>query len=270
MEWIDTHAHLYAKAFNADRDKMIGRAMEVGVEQFFLPNIDRSSVAGMLALEDAYPDRCFAMMGLHPCSVQEGYEEELTYVREWLDKRPFCAIGEIGIDLYWDKSTLPLQRQAFLTQVEWALELDIPFVIHSRDSTAVLIEILQGIRDDRMRGIFHCFTGTREEAGQIIEMGFLLGIGGVLTFKNAGLDKTVADIDLDHLVLETDAPYLAPVPFRGKRNESTYIPHIGRKLAEIKDIAVEEVARRTTGNARRLFKVGEINKDRIENQADTL
>lgn len=270
MEWIDTHAHLYAKAFNADRDKMIGRAVEAGVGQFFLPNIDRSSVAGMLALEEAYPERCFAMMGLHPCSVEEGYEEELAYVREWLDKRSFCAIGEIGIDLYWDKSTLPLQRQAFLTQVAWALELDIPFVIHSRESTAVLIELLQDISDERMRGIFHCFTGTRQEAEQIIEMGFLLGIGGVLTFKNAGLDKTVADLDLDHLVLETDAPYLAPIPFRGKRNESAYVPYIGQKLAEIKGISAEEVARRTTDNARRMFEPGEFSRDRVENQADTL
>lgn len=253
MKLIDTHTHLYSGKFGSDREEMIERAVERGVEQFFLPNIDSNSIEGMLALEAAYPDRCFPMMGLHPCSVQENYEEELAIVRSWLDKRRFCAIGEIGIDLYWDKSTLPIQEVAFRRQIDWALEFDLPIVIHARESLEEILAVLEGIRDEKLRGIFHCFTGNADQAERAIRMGFHLGIGGVLTFKNAGLDKTVADIELKHLVLETDAPYLAPVPKRGKRNESAYVYFVAEKLADIKGVSLEEIAEITTANAEKIF-----------------
>lgn len=253
MKLIDTHAHLYSKKFDSDRSEMIERAVARGVEQFYLPNIDSESIPGMLALEAAYPDQCFAMMGLHPCSVQENYEEELAMVRSWLDKRTFCAIGEIGIDLYWDKSTLPVQEIAFKRQIEWALEFDLPIVIHARESTEEILAILEDLQEDRLGGIFHCFTGDIRQAERAIALGFHLGIGGVLTFKNAGLDKTIAEIDLKHLVLETDAPYLAPVPKRGKRNESAYVYFVAEKLSEIKSISLEEIAKVTTANAEKIF-----------------
>lgn len=253
MQLIDTHTHLYAPQFDEDRDVMIQRAVEAGITKFFLPNIDSSSIDGMLALEKKYPDRCFAMMGLHPCSVKENVEEELALVRKWLDQRRWCAIGEIGIDLYWDKTFVEQQKMAFLRQVEWAKELDIPIVIHSRESIDMIIELLEGVKGDRLRGIFHCFTGTLAQAERIIDLGFLMGIGGVLTFKKAGLDKTVADIDLKYLVLETDSPYLAPTPYRGKRNESAYTRLVAEKLAEAKGMELKEVAEITTTNAEELF-----------------
>lgn len=253
MKLIDTHAHLYSRKFENDRDEMIGRAVERGIEQFYLPNIDSSSIEGMLALEKAYPDRCVAMMGLHPCSVQDNYEEELAIVRSWLEKRPFCALGEIGIDLYWDKSTLPIQEIAFKRQIEWALEFDIPIVIHARDSLEEILAVVEEVKDEKLRGIFHCFTGDVQQAERAIQLGFHLGIGGVLTFKNAGLDKTIAEIDLEHLVLETDAPYLAPVPKRGKRNESAYVYFVAEKLSEIKGVTLEEIANVTTANAEKIF-----------------
>ncbi len=253
MKLIDTHTHLYAKQFNSDRDAMIQRAVEQGVEQFFLPNIDRESIEGMLALEAAYPERCFAMMGLHPCSVKDNYEEELAIVRHWLDRRKFCAVGEIGIDLYWDKTFFEQQKQAFLTQIEWAMEFDIPIVIHSRESTDIIIDILTEVKEDRLRGIFHCFGGTEEQARRIIKLGFFLGIGGVLTYKNSGLGDALKDISLEHIVLETDSPYLAPVPYRGKRNESAYVRTVAEKLAEVKDTTLEAVANATTQNAQQVF-----------------
>lgn len=253
MKLIDTHAHLYSRKFDSDRDEMMARAVERGIEQFYLPNIDSSSIEGMLALETAYPERCFAMMGLHPCSVQENYEEELSIVRSWLDKRRFCAIGEIGIDLYWDKSTLPIQEIAFKKQIDWALEFDLPIVIHARESLEEILAIVEEVKHERLRGIFHCFTGDIRQAERAIKLGFYLGIGGVLTFKNAGLDKTIAEIDLEHLVLETDAPYLAPVPKRGKRNESAYVYFVAEKLSEIKGISLEEIAAVTTANAEKIF-----------------
>jgi TatD DNase family protein len=251
---IDTHAHLYAKAFDGDRDAMLDRAVAQGVNQFLLPNVDESSIAGMLALEAAYPARCFAMMGLHPCSVKANYQEELKVVRQWLDQRDFIAIGEIGIDLYWDKTFLEAQKDAFLQQVGWALELDRPVVIHARDSLDLLIELVRNIGDSRLRGVFHCFTGTVAQANAIMELGFYLGIGGVLTYKNGGLDKTLKEISLDRIILETDAPYLAPVPHRGKRNESAYVGLVADKLASIKDLTVAQIAAVTTANARRLFQ----------------
>ena len=254
MQLIDTHTHLYLKQFDEDRDAMIQRAFEQEVEAFYLPNIDSTTIDDLLALEKAYPEHCFAMMGLHPCSVKENYKEELAIVKEWLDKRPFCAVGEIGIDLYWDKTFFEEQKEAFLTQIEWAVELDIPIVIHSRESTDIIIDILREVKQPRLRGIFHCFGGSVEQAEAIIDLGFLLGIGGVVTFKKSGLDKTMEQISLDHVVLETDSPYLAPTPYRGKRNESAYVRLVAQKLAEVKALTLEEVARQSTANALKLFK----------------
>ena len=254
MRLIDTHTHLYAKQFDSDRDVMIQRAADAGVEQFFLPNIDSSSIPGMLALEEKYPERCFAMMGLHPCSVKENVEEELKVVESWLQKRPFCAVGEIGIDLYWDKTFFEQQKEAFLRQIRWAKSMDLPIVIHAREATDLIIGLLEQEKDERLRGIFHCFTGTAAQAEAIIGLGFLLGIGGVVTFKNAGLDKVVAGIDLQHLVLETDAPYLAPAPKRGKRNESAYVRLVAEKIAAVQQRPFAEVAAQTTANALALFQ----------------
>ena len=253
MRLIDTHTHIYLEQFDEDREEMIQRALDSGVEQFFLPNIDSSSITRMLDLEEAYPGRCFAMMGLHPCSVKENFKEELAIVREWLDERPFCAVGEIGIDLYWDKTFLEQQKEAFLIQVDWAKELGVPIVIHSREATDILIELVEQAKDERLTGVFHCFSGTEEQARRIIGLGFYLGIGGVVTFKNAGLDKVMEKAGLEHVVLETDSPYLAPVPRRGKRNESAYVRLVAEKLAAIKGISFREVAEVTTKNAERLF-----------------
>ena len=253
MEWIDSHTHLYAKAFNNDRDEMIARAISMGVERFLMPNIDSESIEGMLALEEKYPDRCFPMMGLHPCSVKANYKEELAIVREWLEKRPFLAVGEIGIDLYWDKTHVEEQKAAFIKQAEWAVEFDIPIVIHSRESIDILVDLVQQIGDTRLRGVFHCFTGTVQQAEAIMKLGFYLGLGGVLTFKNGGVDKTMAEIGLERVILETDAPYLSPVPHRGKRNESSYVPLVAQKLAEVKQMELKEIAAITTENTCTLF-----------------
>lgn len=255
---IDTHAHLYANKFTNDRAEMIARAQAVGVKQFLLPNIDEASIAGMLELEAAYPNQCFAMMGLHPCSVKENYQEDLAWVRKWLDKRDFLAIGEIGIDLYWDKTLLAEQKAAFLQQIEWALEFDRPIVIHARESLDILIELVKAVGDSNLRGVFHCFTGDVAQAEAIMELGFYLGIGGVLTFKNGGLDKTLAEISLERVILETDAPYLAPVPYRGKRNESAYIQEVVNKLALIKQLPSTKVAKITTENAQKLFNLPQL------------
>ncbi len=250
---VDTHAHLYARQFDSDRNEMIKRALDKGVKKFYLPNIDSQSIEGMLQLEKEYPEHCFPMMGLHPCSVKENYKEELAIIEEWLFKRKFCAVGEIGIDLYWDKTFIEEQKTAFRLQIEWAKQLDLPIVIHARNSTKEILEILATLNDDKLRGIFHCFGGTVEEAREIIELGFFLGIGGVLTFKKSGLDKTLTAIDLKHIVLETDSPYLAPTPFRGKRNESSYVVYVAKKLADIKNIDIQEVKKITSENAYKIF-----------------
>ncbi len=252
---IDTHTHLYLDRFEEDRTEVVDRAKEAGISKFFLPNIDSTSIQDMLALEKNYPDEIFAMMGLHPCSVKENYKEELAICKSWIDKRNFCAIGEIGIDLYWDKTFLEQQIEAFNIQIDWAKELDIPIVIHSRDSTSEVIDVLKACKDEKLRGIFHCFGGSVEEAKKIIDLGFYLGIGGVLTFKKSGLDKTMKEVDLKNVVLETDAPFLAPTPYRGKRNESSYIELIAKKLAEIKKVSLEEVAAITTKNALEIFQM---------------
>ncbi|MGH1338128.1 MAG: TatD family hydrolase [Aureispira sp.] len=256
--FIDTHAHLYASQFDNDRTTVVERAVEKGVEQFFLPNIDLESIEPMLALEAQFPERCHAMMGLHPCSVDANYKQALATIEEWLGKRPFCAVGEIGLDYYWSKEFVEEQKDAFRIQCRWAKELDVPIVIHARDSIDDLIALVREEKTDNFRGIFHCFGGSPEQAQQITDLGFLLGLGGVLTFKKARLDEVVAPIDLKHLVLETDAPYLSPTPYRGKRNESAYIPIIAQKLAEAKGLPIETIAAATTENALALFNKAKI------------
>ncbi len=252
---IDTHAHLYAKAFDKDRQAMIERAKKAGIEHFLLPNIDSSSIEGMMELEATMPNCCHSMMGLHPCSVKENYKKELNTVKQWLDKRDFIAVGEIGIDLHWDKTFFEEQKKAFVQQAEWAMDLNIPIVVHCRASMDIVIDLVKEINDTRLRGVFHCFNGEISQAQKIIDLGFYLGIGGVLTFKNSGLDKTLEKLSLEKIILETDAPYLAPVPNRGKRNESSYVTLIADKLSIIKELSLEEVAEITTKNARKLFKI---------------
>jgi TatD DNase family protein len=253
MFLVDTHTHLYLPQFEEDRAAVLDHAIEKGINRFYLPAIESSTHDATIALETAYPKQCFAMMGLHPCSVKENFEEELATVRTWLERRPFCAVGEIGLDLYWDKTFFEQQKEAFVRQMQWAKEFDIPIVIHSRESTWECIELVRAEKTDKLRGIFHCFGGSVEEANAIIDLGFLLGIGGVLTYKKSGLDVTLQHIDLKHLVLETDSPYLAPVPFRGKRNESAYLFNVAQKLAEVKGVSIEEVAAVTTRNALNCF-----------------
>lgn len=256
MELIDTHAHLYLDAFAGDRNEMLDRARQAGVNAIYLPNIDPSSIAPMLELEQSHPDFCFAMMGLHPCSVGEDFREALAIVRGWLERRQFCAIGEIGIDLYWDKSFRAQQEEAFLEQISWAIEFDLPVIIHARESLDIILDLMEPMKQPLLRGIFHCFTGTVAQAHRIQNLGFLMGIGGVLTYKKAGLDEVLKSVPLSYLVLETDAPYLSPVPFRGKRNESTYLPYIAMKLAEIYEISIEEIGRQTSHTAKTLFHSG--------------
>ena len=253
MQLIDTHTHLYVQQFENDRAATFERAISAGVEKFYLPAIDSETHEAMLALETTYPERCFAMMGLHPCSVKANYEVELKIVEDWIGKRHFCAIGEIGIDLHWDTTFFEQQKDAFIRQINWAKDLDVPIVIHSRKSTWEVIEILKAEKNNKLRGIFHCFGGTVAEAQAIIDCGFHLGIGGVLTFKKAGLDKTMEQVDLAHVVLETDSPYLAPSPYRGKRNESAYVKLVAEKLAQIKKVDLSEIARITTDNAQKIF-----------------
>lgn len=250
---IDTHTHLYSTQFDADRDLMIARAKAAGVEKVFLPNIDSSTIAGMLQMEKDYPGYCYPMMGLHPTSVKEDFEQELVIIKKHLFERPFVAVGEIGIDLYWDKSYKAEQIKAFLAQAKWAIELDVPIIIHARDSLDVLIELVSSIKEDRLRGIFHCFTGTAHQAKEIVDLGFLLGVGGVLTFKNSNLKEEIKNIPLAHLVLETDSPYLTPTPFRGKRNESSYVRYVLEHLAESRGLTPNEVDIITTSTAKALF-----------------
>ena len=255
MILIDTHTHLYLKDFETDRDQVVANAINKGVKYMFLPNINSESVAGMLHLEEKFPDNCFAMMGLHPTDVKDDYKNELQIVEDWLSKRKFIAIGEIGIDLYWDKTFKDEQIIAFKSQIALANKYDLPIVIHSRESMKEIISTLKSLDAKTFKGVFHCFNGTLGDAHEVIKMGFHLGIGGVVTFKNAGLDKIVSEIDLKHLLLETDAPFLTPTPFRGKRNESAYTYYIAQKIAEIKNTSVEEVAAVTTQNALKLFKI---------------
>lgn len=254
MKLIDTHCHLYVEEFKNDVDAAIARAQAQGVEQFYLPGIDSESIPAMLALEASYPGVCKAMMGLHPCYVKENYLQELNMVQYWLEQRDFPAIGEIGLDYYWDTSFKTQQQEAFETQMGWAHERGLPIVIHTRNAMQETIEMVKPFAAKGLKGIFHCFSGSYESAKQIVDMGFLLGIGGVITYKNAGLPKALENIGVEHLVLETDAPYLSPVPYRGKRNESAYLLHIAEVLAGAKGITVAELASITTANAIALFK----------------
>ena len=254
MQFIDTHTHLYVKHFDDDRAAMIERAVAAGVSDFYIPAIDSEYTQRMYDLEAAFPERVHLMMGLHPTSVKDNYRQELELVYEEFKKRKFAAVGEIGIDLYWDKSTLDIQIEAFKAQIRLAKELDLPIVIHCRESFDEIFAVLEEENHDRLRGIFHCFTGTIEQAHRAIGFGMLLGIGGVATFKNGKIDKFLNQIDLKHIVLETDSPYLAPVPHRGKRNESSYLRLVSAKLAEVYGVSEAEIAQQTTANAKSLFE----------------
>lgn len=253
MYIIDTHTHLYLEEFKTDIDEVIKRALEEGVSHFYLPNIDSTSIPHLLALEKRFLGKCIALMGLHPCSVNENYKEELKTVAGWLQKRPFAGIGEIGLDYYWDKTFIPQQKEVFQQQIEWGLQFNYPIIIHSRDSLNDCIDIVGKNQNGKLKGIFHCFGGTIDEARKIIDLGFLMGIGGVITYKNSGLSEVVKQIPLEHLVIETDAPYLTPVPFRGKRNEPSYCKYIVETLAKAKETTIQEVAVQTTKNAVNLF-----------------
>jgi TatD DNase family protein len=250
---IDTHCHLYATEFNEDIREVVKRAEDEKVFKIYLPAIDSTTHDAMVATEERYPQKCFAMMGLHPCYVKDNYLQELQLVEQWLDKRKFAAIGEIGLDFYWDKTYTLEQQSAFRKQIEMASQYKLPIVIHTRKAMAETIAVVKEYAAKGITGIFHCFSASYEEAVKIIDMGFYLGIGGVVTYKNAGLAQVLQKIDLKHLVLETDAPYLTPVPFRGKRNESSYLKYIVEKLAVVKNTTVDEIALVTTANAQQLF-----------------
>tara|TARA_B100000282_G_scaffold130475_1_gene93540 strand:- start:409 stop:1182 length:774 start_codon:yes stop_codon:yes gene_type:complete len=257
MKFIDTHSHLYAKEFDEDRDEVVQKAIDSGVEKILLPNISSKYTQRLLSLCQNYPNNCFPMMGLHPCDVNlDGYEEEIEHVKKELLTKKYIAVGEIGIDLHWDKSTLEIQKKAFASQILLAKENNLPIVIHVRNSFDETINIVEKYNDDNLSGVFHCFTGNIKEANQIIGLNnFYIGIGGVLTFKNSNLDKTIKNINNENLILETDSPYLTPTPYRGTRNESKHIIEIAKKLAEIKNISIEEVSRFTNENANRLFEI---------------
>lgn len=251
----DTHTHLYSDAFDADRPQMMQRAFDAGITRFFIPAIDSSYTDAMYRLEEEYPDHVFLMMGLHPTSVKENYEAELAHVEAEFEKRSFYAVGEIGIDLYWDKTTLEIQKKAFKRQIQLAKKYQLPIVIHCRDAFDEIFEVLETEKDEHLYGIFHCFTGNLEEAQRAISFNMKLGIGGVVTFKNGKIDTYLSQIPLEHIVLETDSPYLAPTPYRGKRNESSYLTSISRKLSEIYKVSEEEIARITTKNSKEIFGI---------------
>lgn len=255
MLLTDTHTHIYYHADSPEMDLQVKRCLENEIGRLFLPNVDLQSIELINRTVSAYPDLFFPMLGLHPCSVKEDFESVLQEMKSKLDKSTVYAIGEIGLDLYWDRSTLPFQQDAFRIQAQWAKGLGLPIVIHCRDAFDELFELLDELKDDKLRGILHCFTGTLEQARRAIDLGFYLGIGGVVTYKNSGLDNVVKEIDLAHLVLETDAPYLSPVPFRGKPNESSYLRYVAQKVADLHQVSIEEVATVTTHNSVTVFGV---------------
>ena len=255
MILTDTHTHLYYETDPEKLSDLMQRSLDNKVCRLFLPNVDSESIPLVFGLSERYPNHCFPMLGLHPCDVKANYKEELDSISKEIAQRKVYAIGEIGIDLYWDKSTLSIQQEAFRTQIDWAKNLGMPIVIHCREAFDEILEILNELKDDKLRGIFHCFSGTLEQAHQVIGLGFYLGIGGVLTYKNSGLDKVIQDVSLEHLVLETDSPYLTPVPFRGKPNESSYLVYIAQKLADLKQVSLHEIAEVTTQNSRMVFGV---------------
>lgn len=254
MLLTDTHTHIYYNEGLVLEEHM-QRCFENGIERLFLPNVDIKSIAKVMNTVRSYPENCFPMLGLHPCSVGEDFLRDLASIENEISRSEIVAIGEIGLDLYWDKATLEMQKEAFRIQVSWAKDLNLPIVIHCRDAFDELFELLDELNDEKLYGILHCFTGSLEQAERAISLGFYLGIGGVVTFKNAGLDQVVKQIDLKHIVLETDAPYLAPVPFRGKANESSYLIYIAQKVADLHEISIEEVATITTENSKIVFKV---------------
>ena len=254
MKLIDTHCHLYSEQFDADREQVIANAKRMGVDRILLPNVDLQTVAGMHELVANHPTVCYPMIGLHPCDVKPDFESEIAQLFSFFDSHTYCAVGEIGIDLYWDKSTQDIQEKAFVIQIEFAWANGLPVAIHSRNATHRIIEILKEYKGRGLRGVFHCFSESIELAQEIIKLdGFLLGIGGVLTFKNAGLPEVLQQIDMKHIILETDSPYLPPVPHRGKRNEPAYTRLVAEKLADVKGLSLREVAEITTENAERLF-----------------
>ena len=255
MMLIDTHSHIYLPEFYQDREKMLERANESGVSGILLPAIDSTTHPQMQSLEEKYPGSIFSMMGLHPCSVKGNYQDELAIALKYLEKKQFKAIGETGLDFYWDRTFTKEQYESFRTQIEWALNFDIPVVIHSRNSIDECIKVIVEYQKGKLKGVFHCFSGSLEQAIRIIDLGFYLGIGGVITFKNSGLDKVMSQLGLDNVVLETDAPYLAPVPFRGKRNEPAYLKFVVEKLSVVKEMPIEEIARITTENAKKIFGI---------------
>lgn len=251
---IETHAHIYANQFKDDLNDTIERAQQAGVKRIYMPNIDHTSIDAMMEVEAAYPDYCVATMGLHPCSVKKDFEKELYTVEAWLNKRDFVAIGEMGTDLYWDKTFVEEQVEAFKIQAGWAMEREKPIIIHCRESLDMTIELVEELKDDRFTGVFHCFGGTPEQAKRIKDLGFFIGLGGVTTFKNGGMEKVIPELDLDQMVLETDSPYLAPVPHRGKRNEPAYLSLIAQRIADLREMGLEELVAATSENANRLFK----------------
>jgi len=250
---IDTHAHIYASEFDNDRDQVVERALAQGVEKILLPNIDLDSIEPMLQAEAAYPEICRSMMGLHPCYVDSNVKQTLEIIHSWFAKHNFIAVGEIGIDLYWDKTYKAEQEMAFTTQLNWAKEMKLPVVIHTRDSIQETLALLEKEQDGSLSGVFHCFGGSVEEAKAINDLGFHLGLGGVTTFKNGGMDKVIPHLDMDYVILETDCPYLAPVPHRGKRNEPSYIPLVAERIASLRELSIDDVQSRTNRNANRLF-----------------
>ncbi|OFX88239.1 MAG: hydrolase TatD [Bacteroidetes bacterium GWF2_33_16] len=255
MHFIDTHTHLFLPEFDEDRNQVVERAIQKGVVKLLLPNVDNQTINPLLQLCKKFPDYCFPMIGLHPTSVKENFKNDLKKLDDLINQEKFVAIGETGIDLYWDKTFFDQQQEAFIYQINLAKKHKIPIVIHARDSFNEIFSIMHQYVDDSLTGVFHAFTGNLEQAKQIIEWGFMIGIGGIVTFKNSGLDKIVEFIDLNHIVLESDSPYLAPVPHRGKRNESSYIITVAEKIAQLKDCPLAEIAEKTTHNASVLFKL---------------
>jgi TatD DNase family protein len=255
MILTDTHTHLYSEAFEEDQDAMIKRALEANVKRFFVPAIDSTYTAAMLELQKKYPEHVFLMSGLHPTHVKENFKDELEHVEELLKNHTYVAVGEIGIDLYWDKTTLGIQQEAFKYQIQLAKQHRLPIVIHCRDAFDEVFDVLESEKGDDLYGIFHCFTGDIEQAKQAISYNMKLGIGGVVTFKNGKIDQFLNQIDIKHIVLETDAPYLAPKPFRGKRNETAYITKVVDKLAEIYNLSIEDITKITTENSKAVFKI---------------
>lgn len=255
MLLTDTHTHLYYETDLDKQNQLMERCFAFNVERLFLPNVDVKSIAMIDDLVKRYPENCFAMAGLHPCDVKEDYQEQLAAIFDSIANRKIYAIGEIGIDLYWDNSTLEIQRDAFKKQINWAKKLELPIVIHCREAFDEVFEVLDSEKDEKLRGIFHCFTGDLVQAKRAIDLNFYLGIGGVVTYKKAGLDLVLVDVPLEHIVLETDSPYLAPVPYRGKQNESSYLIHIAQKVADIYGVSLDEVAAVTTANSKKIFGV---------------